>query len=86
MTEDSEFDSRKGKYFPLLRILISSVALSTWIKQPAREADNSTVFIPGVKNKWSYTPYIFMAWRLIKHKDNFMCTHVQGCDGVWFSK
>jgi hypothetical protein len=37
-------------------------------KLPEREAGK-------VKNKWSYTstfPYVFMAWCLLKHRDNFI--------------
>jgi len=38
------------------------------------EAHHSPPYSSKVKNAWSYTsnsPYIFMAWCLIKHRDNF---------------
>jgi hypothetical protein len=59
----------------------------------------------GVKNAWSYTStpqYIFMAWCLVKRRDNFTftngtilhCTHVtdssahlsQGLITIWINK
>jgi hypothetical protein len=42
---------------------------------PGREADHSPPALAGVKNTWIYTsipPYIFMAWYLVKHSDNFI--------------
>lgn len=44
------------------------------------EADRPSPFSAIVKNAWSYTStfhYVFMAWRLIKHKDTHSLTHLQ---------
>jgi hypothetical protein len=40
------------------------------VKRREREADHSP---PRSKNAWSYAPtqYAFMAWCLVKHRDNF---------------
>jgi hypothetical protein len=49
-------------------------ALSLRVKQPGREADRSPPSSAEVKNAWSYTStpqYTFMAWCLVKHKDDF---------------
>jgi hypothetical protein len=48
--------------------------LSLRIKQPEHEAYHSPPSSAVVKNAWSYTStpqYVFMAWRLVKHRDNF---------------
>jgi hypothetical protein len=48
--------------------------LSLEVQQPGREADRSPSSSVEVKNAWMYTsthPYVFMAWCLIKHRDNF---------------
>jgi hypothetical protein len=64
---------------------MGSGALSLWIKWPGSEADHSTPSNAEVKNAWSYastppsswrgayliTGYNFMAWYLVKPKDNF---------------
>jgi hypothetical protein len=45
------------------------------LKQLGREADHSPPSSAEVKNAWSYTStphYIFMAWCLVKHRDNFI--------------
>jgi hypothetical protein len=45
------------------------------VKRPGREADHSPTSSAEVKNAWSYTStplYVFMAWCLVKHRDN--CT------------
>jgi hypothetical protein len=50
-----------------------SEALSPEVKRPGREADQSPLSISEV-NAWDYTstpPYVFMAWYLVKQKDNF---------------
>jgi hypothetical protein len=44
------------------------------MKLPGREVDHSYPFSAEVKNTWRYTstlPYVFMAWCLVKHRDNF---------------
>jgi hypothetical protein len=44
------------------------------LKQLGREADHSPPSSAEVKNAWSYTsapPVPFMAWCLVKHRDNF---------------
>jgi hypothetical protein len=51
-------------------------ALSLGIKWPWREADHSPPSSAEVKNAWSCTSnpqYVFMAWCLVKHRDNFTC-------------
>jgi hypothetical protein len=43
------------------------------IKRSGREADHSSLPSTEVKNVWSYTStptHLFMAWYLIKHRDN----------------
>jgi hypothetical protein len=47
--------------------------LSPWVKRSRREAAK-------VKNAWSYTStpqYVFMAWCLVKHRDNFTFTSLE---------
>jgi hypothetical protein len=49
------------------------LVLSRGVEWPSREDDRS---LPSaeVKNAWSYTStpsYVFMTWRLFKHRDNF---------------
>jgi hypothetical protein len=44
------------------------------VKYPGHEADHSAPSNDDVKNEWSYTstvPHVFMAWFLIKHRENF---------------
>jgi hypothetical protein len=51
-------------------------ALSLGVKRPGREAYHSLLSSAEVKNVWSYTStlqYVFMAWCLVKHRDNFTC-------------
>jgi hypothetical protein len=48
--------------------------LSQGVKSPGTEADQSSPFSVKDKNERSYTstsPYVFMAWCLIKHGGNF---------------
>jgi hypothetical protein len=50
------------------------VALSLEVKRPGGEVDHSPPSSAEVKNAWSYTStpqYVFMAWCLVKHRDNF---------------
>jgi hypothetical protein len=52
-------------------------ALSLGVKRPGCEADHSPPSSAEVKNAWSYTStpqYVFMAWCLVKHRDNFTFT------------
>jgi hypothetical protein len=52
-------------------------ALSLGVKRPRREANHSPPSSAKVKNAWSYTStsqYVFMAWCLVKHRDNFTFT------------
>jgi hypothetical protein len=52
-------------------------ALSLGLKRPGREADHSPPSSAEVKNAWSYTStpqYVFVAWCLVKHRDNFTFT------------
>jgi len=50
------------------------------VKRLGREAFHSPTPNAEVKNTWSYTfahPYVFLAWCLFKHKDNFTFTFCQ---------
>jgi hypothetical protein len=52
-------------------------ALSLRVKRPGREADHSLLSSAESMNAWSYTStlqYAFMAWCLVKHRDNFTFT------------
>jgi hypothetical protein len=52
-------------------------ALFPGVKRPAREADHSPPCSAEVKNAWNYTSipqYFFMAWCLVKYRDNFTFT------------
>jgi hypothetical protein len=52
-------------------------ALSLCVKRPGREADHSSPYSAEMKNAWAIHPlsqYTFMAWCLVKHKDNFTFT------------
>jgi hypothetical protein len=54
-------------------------ALSLGVKRPGREADHSPPSSAEVKNALRYTstpPYVFMAWCLVKHRDNFTFTFI----------
>jgi hypothetical protein len=60
-------------------------ALSLRLKRPGREADHSPPSSAEVKNVWSYTStpqYVFIAWCLVKHRDNFTFTCVNTFDSV----
>jgi hypothetical protein len=49
-------------------------ALSSGVKRLARGANHSPVSSAVVKNAWSCTStpqYVFMAWCLVKHRENF---------------
>jgi hypothetical protein len=51
--------------------------LSLGIKRPGREADHSPPSNAEVKNAWIYTSapqYVFVAWCLVKHRDDFTFT------------
>jgi hypothetical protein len=55
-------------------------ALSLRVMWLGHEADHSPPSSAKVKNVWSYTStpqYVFMAWCLVKHKDNFTFTLIQ---------
>jgi hypothetical protein len=53
-------------------------ALTPEVKRPGLEADCSPPSSTEVKNAWSYTstPYVFVEWRLFKHRDNFHLSDV----------
>jgi hypothetical protein len=86
------FDSRYGRDFILFAMESRSAlgptrppiqwvqnAPSLWIKRPGCKADHSRPSRAEVKNGWSYTsipPYVFMAWCLVKYRDNFTFTLV----------
>jgi hypothetical protein len=48
------------------------------VKRPGREAHHSLPSSAKVKNAWSYTStqHIFMAWGLVKQRDNFTFTFI----------
>jgi hypothetical protein len=61
-----------GPTQPPIRWLPRSLSLG--VKRPGREADNSPPSSAEIKTAWSYTStpqYVFMAWCLVKHRDNF---------------
>jgi hypothetical protein len=50
-------------------------ALSLGIKRPVREADHSPHLVPRSRMRGAIPPlhqYVFMAWCLVKHRDNFI--------------
>jgi len=52
-------------------------AFNLGVKRPELEADNSPPSSAEIKKAWSYASlpqYVFMAWCLIKHRDNFTFT------------
>jgi hypothetical protein len=54
----------------------ASFTIGTGLKQPGREVDHSPPS-SKVKNTWRYTStpqYVFMAWCLVKQRDNFTFT------------
>jgi hypothetical protein len=60
-----------GPTQPPIRWVLRALSLS--IKRPGRESDHSHL-VPRSKNEWSYTStpqYVFMAWWLVKPRDDF---------------
>jgi hypothetical protein len=56
--------------------------LSLGVKRPGREADHLPPSSAEVKNAWTIPPllqYVFMAWCLVKHRDNFTFTFIKPC-------
>jgi hypothetical protein len=56
------------------------------VQRPGREADHSPPSSAEVKNAWSYTStlqYAFMAWCLVKHRDNFSFTFTFTLYGIY---
>jgi hypothetical protein len=54
--------------------LMSKEGISLGVKWPEREADHPPPCSAKVKKAWSNTsisPYVFTAWYLVKHSDNF---------------
>jgi hypothetical protein len=50
---------------------------SSEVKRAGREADHSPPSSVEVENAWSYTStpeYVFVAWYLVKHRENFTFT------------
>jgi hypothetical protein len=84
------FDSRRGLGFFLFTTASRTAlgptqppnqwvpgASSLRLKRPVCEADHSLPYSAELKNAWSYTStpqYVFMAWCLVKHRDNFTST------------
>jgi hypothetical protein len=66
------------------------------VKRPGREADHFPPFSAEVKNTWNYIStspyafktvwkrYVFMAWCLVEHRDNFAFASFQICLKIWF--
>jgi hypothetical protein len=55
---------------------LDTVTIFSGIRRPGSEVDISHLSIADV-NAWRYTstpPYVFMAWCLVKHRDNFIFT------------
>jgi hypothetical protein len=55
------------------------MGLSTVVKRLGPEADHSPPSSAEVKNAYSYTfvpLYVFMAWCLVTHRDNFNFTYI----------
>jgi hypothetical protein len=91
------FDSRRGlRVFPLHhRVQNGSGAhpasiqwvagvLAPGIKRPPVKLTTYLHLVPRSKNEWSYTStpqYPFMAWCLVKHRDNFTFTETV-CKGL----
>jgi hypothetical protein len=87
------FDSRRGLgiFFTASRTALGPtqppiqwlpVALFLGVKWPGREADRSPPSSDEVSSAWSYTStphYVFMAWCLVKHRDNFTFTFTYIC-------
>jgi hypothetical protein len=72
-----------ARYFLFFSLLSNryQAALSLGVQRPGCEADFHLV--PKSKNAWSYTsalPYVFMAWCLVKHRDNFTFLSFSYCD------
>jgi hypothetical protein len=57
---------------PPIQWILEAVSLGVnWL---GHEADHSPLSSAKVKKAWSYTstpPYVFIAWCLVKHRDNF---------------
>jgi hypothetical protein len=52
------------------------------VKRPRREADHSPPSNAEVKTAWSYTSTpqsVYVAWCLVKYRDNFTCTFTDHC-------
>jgi hypothetical protein len=64
-----------GPTQPPIQWILAS--LSPEIKWLGHEVDLSSPSSAKVRNVWGYTstpPYIFMAWYLVMHRDNFVFT------------
>jgi hypothetical protein len=56
---------------------LGTAFISSGVERPGREADHSLPSSAAIKNTWSCTstpPYIYMAWCLVYHRDNFAFT------------
>jgi hypothetical protein len=80
---NSGFDSRRGLGIFLFAIVSRTALRPTqppiqWIpgvKRPGLETNHSLSSSAEVRNTWLYTStpqYVFMAWVLVKHRDNFI--------------
>jgi len=69
--------SYQGPYFMLSSYPWVPGALSLGAERQRREADHSPQYSVKINNAWSYTftlQYVFLAWCLFKHRDQFTCT------------
>jgi hypothetical protein len=74
---DGKGEGTRHLYVPPEEMPVMHMQSVLGVKQPGREADHTPASNAEVKNAWSYTSilqYIFMAWCLIKHRDNFTFT------------
>jgi hypothetical protein len=74
-------------FFPL-RLLCDPPSPIQWIPgalAPGHEPEHSPPFSAEIKNAWSYTStpqYVFMAWCLVKHRDNYYYLVLRSVYGI----
>jgi hypothetical protein len=58
----------------LLGLIHSPIKLVPGVKRPERESGHIPPSVAEVEDTWGHTsthPYVFLAWCLVKHRDNF---------------